>query len=112
MSSVSLPGESGSLAAWGNSGSSLLASAEPKAACQDLGLVFTTLLTAKSEDQLSRLLLAFKTFLETPRVLSFDRRNITAESSCFKDLNVPDSPPGTSHNSCRLGDTMCLTVDT
>ncbi|XP_065500927.1 uncharacterized protein LOC135994349 isoform X1 [Caloenas nicobarica] len=67
---------------------------EPKAACQDLGLVFTTLLTAKSEDQLSSLLLAFKTFLETPRVVSFDRRNITAESSCFKDINVPDLPPG------------------
>ncbi|KAF1460471.1 hypothetical protein FQV24_0014452, partial [Spheniscus mendiculus] len=67
---------------------------EPKAACQDLGLVFTTLLTAKSEDQLSSLLLAFKTFLETPRLVSFDRRNITAESSCFKDINVPDLSPG------------------
>ncbi|XP_074961961.1 uncharacterized protein LOC142062812 isoform X1 [Phalacrocorax aristotelis] len=67
---------------------------EPKAACQDLGLVFTTLLTAKSEDQMSSLLLAFKTFLETPRLVSFDRRNITAESSCFKDVNVPDLPPG------------------
>ncbi|XP_040446634.1 uncharacterized protein LOC121086673 [Falco naumanni] len=67
---------------------------EPKAVCQDLGLVFTTLLTAKSEDELSSLLLAFKTFLETPRLLSFDRRNITAESSCSKDINVPDLPPG------------------
>lgn len=73
--------------------------------------MFTTLLTAKSEDQLSSLLLAFKTLLETPRGGSFDRRNITVESSCFKDINVPDLPPGTSHNSCRLGDTMCLTVD-
>ncbi|XP_074697378.1 uncharacterized protein LOC141930445 isoform X1 [Strix aluco] len=67
---------------------------EPKAACQDLGLVFTTLLTAKSEDQLSSLLLAFKTFLETPRLAHFDRMNITAESSCFNDINVPDFPPG------------------
>ncbi|XP_074014867.1 uncharacterized protein [Numenius arquata] len=67
---------------------------EPKAVCQDLGLVFTTLLTAKSEDQLSSLLLAFKTFLETPRLVSFDRRNITVESSCFKDINVPELPPG------------------
>lgn len=67
---------------------------EPKAACQDLGLVFTTLLTAKSEDQLSSLLLAFKTFLETPGLVSFDRRNITVESSCFNDTRVPDLPPG------------------
>ncbi|XP_014814167.1 PREDICTED: uncharacterized protein LOC106897803 isoform X2 [Calidris pugnax] len=67
---------------------------EPKAVCQDLGLVFTTLLTAKSEDQLSSLLLAFKTFLETPRLVSFDRRNITVESSCFKDFNVPELLPG------------------
>ncbi|KAF1537575.1 hypothetical protein FQV20_0013663, partial [Eudyptula albosignata] len=73
---------------------SLLPTSKPKAACQDLGLVFTTLLTAKSEDQLSSLLLAFKTFLETPRLVSFDRRNITAESSCFKDINVPDLSPG------------------
>ncbi|XP_054699285.1 uncharacterized protein LOC129213385 isoform X1 [Grus americana] len=67
---------------------------EPKAACQDLGLVFTTLLTAKSEDQLSSLLLAFKTFLERPRLVSFNKRNITAEISCFKDINMPDLPPG------------------
>ncbi|XP_068276378.1 uncharacterized protein [Nyctibius grandis] len=67
---------------------------EPKAACQDLGLVFTTLLTAKSEDQLSSLLLAFQAFLETPSLGSFDRRNITAERSCFKDSDVPDLPPG------------------
>uniref|UniRef100_A0A8B9IGK7 LTD domain-containing protein n=1 Tax=Anser cygnoides TaxID=8845 RepID=A0A8B9IGK7_ANSCY len=67
---------------------------DSEVACQDLGLVFTTLLTAKSEDQLSSLLLAFNTFLESPRVVSFDRRNITAESSCFKDINVPDLPPG------------------
>ncbi|XP_068765233.1 uncharacterized protein [Struthio camelus] len=67
---------------------------DSKAVCQDLGLVFTTLLNARSEDQLSSLLLAFKTFLESPRVLSFDRRNITAGSSCFKDINVPESPPG------------------
>ncbi|KAM6249820.1 uncharacterized protein LJ264_009628 isoform 1-T2 [Porphyrio hochstetteri] len=79
---------------------------EPKAACQDLGLVFTTLLTAKSEDQLSSLLLAFKTFLERPRLRSFDRRNITAESSCFKDINVPDLPPeiprGTENPSAQV----------
>lgn len=75
-------------------------------ACQDLGLLFTTLLTAKSEDQLSSLLLAFNTFLESPRVVSFDRRNITAESSCFKDINVPDLPPGTGHHSCMLRDTV------
>eukprot|EP00075_Anas_platyrhynchos_P002907 XP_005025964.2 uncharacterized protein LOC101800187 [Anas platyrhynchos] len=67
---------------------------DSEVACQDLGLLFTTLLTAKSEDQLSSLLLAFNTFLESPRVVSFDRRNITAESSCFKDINVPDLPPG------------------
>ena len=73
--------------------------------------MFTTLLTAKSEDQLSSLLLAFKTFLEMPRLVSFDRRNITAESSCFKDINVPDLPSGTCHLSCRLGDTMCWRVD-
>lgn len=73
--------------------------------------MFTALLTAKSEDQLSSLLLAFKTFLETPRLVSFDRRNITAESSCFKDINVPDLPPGTRHHSCRLGDMMCLRVE-
>nr|XP_013795383.1 PREDICTED: uncharacterized protein LOC106482364 isoform X1 [Apteryx mantelli mantelli]XP_013795384.1 PREDICTED: uncharacterized protein LOC106482364 isoform X2 [Apteryx mantelli mantelli] len=66
---------------------------DSKAVCQDLGLVFTTLLTARSEDQLSSLLLAFKTFLESPRVLSFDGRNITAETSCFKDINEPELPP-------------------
>lgn len=85
-----------SLAAWWSWGGARLASAEPKADCRDMGLVFTTLLTAKSEDQLSSLLLAFRTFLETPRLLSFDRGNITAESSCFKDIHVPDLPPGTS----------------
>lgn len=73
--------------------------------------MFTTLLTAKSEDQLSSLLLAFKTFLETPRLVSFGRRNITAESSCFKDVNASGLPPGTDHHSCRLGGTMCLRVD-
>ncbi|XP_042691309.1 uncharacterized protein LOC122169313 [Centrocercus urophasianus] len=65
-----------------------------KAACQDQGLVFTTLLTAKSEAQLSSLLLAFQTFLESPRALRFDERNITAESSCFKDIPAPDLTPG------------------
>ncbi|XP_042720358.1 uncharacterized protein LOC122176123 isoform X3 [Lagopus leucura] len=65
-----------------------------KAACQDQGLVFTTLLTAKSEAQLSSLLLAFQTFLESPRAVSFDERNITAESSCFKDIPAPDLTPG------------------
>lgn len=65
-----------------------------KAACQDLGLVFTTLLTAKSEAQLSSLLLAFQTFLESPRAVSFDGRNVTAESSCFKDVPAPDLTPG------------------
>ncbi|KAM6054679.1 uncharacterized protein VSU04_010845 isoform 2-T2 [Chlamydotis macqueenii] len=67
---------------------------EPQAACQDPGLMFTTLLTAKSEGQLSSLLLAFKTFLETPSLVSFDRGNITVESSCFKDINAPDLAPG------------------
>ncbi|OXB70828.1 UNVERIFIED_CONTAM: hypothetical protein H355_001320 [Colinus virginianus] len=66
---------------------------DPKAACQDLGLVFTTLLTAKSEAQLSSLLLAFQTFLESPRAVSFDGTNITAESSCFKDVPQPDMTP-------------------
>ncbi|XP_010009448.1 PREDICTED: uncharacterized protein LOC104403104 [Nestor notabilis] len=79
---------------------------EPRAACQDLGLVFTTLLNAKSEDQLNSLLLAFRTFLETPRLVSFGRRNITAESSCFKDIDVPDLPPeipkGTQNPSVQL----------
>ncbi|XP_064376726.1 uncharacterized protein LOC112983371 [Dromaius novaehollandiae] len=79
---------------------------DSKAVCQDLGLVFTTLLTARSEDQLSSLLLALKTFLESPRVLSVDGRNITAESSCFKDINEPELPPevpeGTQEPSTQM----------
>ncbi|XP_050173787.1 uncharacterized protein LOC126641301 [Myiozetetes cayanensis] len=67
---------------------------EPKAACQDLGLVFSTLLTARSEEQLSSFLLAFNTSLETPGVVSFGGRNVTVGSSCFKDINTPDLPPG------------------
>ncbi|XP_010224590.1 PREDICTED: uncharacterized protein LOC104578724, partial [Tinamus guttatus] len=75
-------------------GSSLLAFPDSKAVCQDLGLAFSALLTARSEDQLSSLLLDFRTFLESPRVLSFDGKNITAESSCFKDMNASELPPG------------------
>ncbi|RMC17927.1 hypothetical protein DUI87_05596 [Hirundo rustica rustica] len=67
---------------------------ESKAACQDLGFVFTTLLTARSEEQLSSILLAFSTFLETPRVVNFDGRNITAERSCLRDMNVLNLPSG------------------
>ncbi|XP_063270194.1 uncharacterized protein LOC134559406 [Prinia subflava] len=67
---------------------------EPNATCQDLGLVFTTLLTARSEEQLNSILLAFNTFLETPRVVNFDGRNITAERSCLRDMNVLNLPPG------------------
>ncbi|XP_031981993.1 uncharacterized protein LOC116452021 isoform X1 [Corvus moneduloides] len=66
---------------------------EPKAACQDLGLVFTALLTARSEEQLSSILLAFSTFLETPRVVSFGGRNITTGRSCLRDMNVPPGVP-------------------
>lgn len=73
--------------------------------------MFTTLLTARSEEQLSSILLAFSTFLETPRVVSFDGRNITAERSCLRDINVLDLPPGTGDHFCRMGDTVCLRVD-
>lgn len=68
--------------------------------------MFTTLLTAKSEAQLSSLLLAFQTFLKSPRAVSFDGRNVTAESSCFKDVPAPDLTPGTGRHSCVLGNAV------
>lgn len=73
--------------------------------------MFTTLLTARSEEQLSSVLLAFNTFLETPGLVSFDGRNITVERSCLRDVNVLDLPPGTGDDFCRMGDPVCWRVN-
>lgn len=57
------------------------------------------LLIAKSAEQLSSLVQAFTSFLESPRAASFSSWNATVEKACFKHTNVTASPPGTRRHS-------------
>ncbi|XP_074867282.1 uncharacterized protein LOC142021895 isoform X2 [Carettochelys insculpta] len=69
---------------------------DPVTTCWNTELVLTVLLTAKSAEQLSSLLQAFTSFLESPREAGFGGWNATVENACSEDANVTASPTGTS----------------
>ncbi|CAM5087099.1 unnamed protein product [Natator depressus] len=79
-----------------NCGMSVAYFKDPVTTCQGTELVFTMLLIAKSAEQLSSLVQAFTSFLESPRAASFSSWNATVEKACFKHTNVTASPPGAS----------------
>ncbi|XP_053898659.1 uncharacterized protein LOC128844737 isoform X3 [Malaclemys terrapin pileata] len=84
-----------------NCGMSVAYFKDPVTTCRGTELVFTILLTAKSAEQLSSLVQAFTSFLESPRAANFSSWNATVEKACSKDANVTASPPGASSEGTR-----------
>lgn len=65
--------------------------------CHDTELVFTSLLTARSEDQLSSQLQAYSVFLEIKEAIDFGGWNGTVTRNCSVDM--PETSPGTCDHS-------------
>ncbi|XP_066465567.1 uncharacterized protein [Tiliqua scincoides] len=64
----------------------------PAVTCHGTELVFTSLLTARSKDQLSSLLQTFSVLLESKEVMDFGGWNSTVARNC--SVNMTETPPG------------------
>uniref|UniRef100_A0A8D0HCF4 LTD domain-containing protein n=1 Tax=Sphenodon punctatus TaxID=8508 RepID=A0A8D0HCF4_SPHPU len=85
-----------SLDAQCNCGVSAVYFKDPTETCQGTEFRLTTLLTAKSAGQLSSLLQAFASFLESARTVPVATWNGTVEKACSKGTGVTNLPPGAS----------------
>ncbi|XP_062999286.1 uncharacterized protein LOC134410117 [Elgaria multicarinata webbii] len=75
---------------------------DPAVTCNGMELVFTAVLTARSAEQLTKLLQAFSIALESEEVMNFGKWNSTVRKACPSHANMTETTPALTSESPRM----------